>query len=270
MKISYYRSGHTKIEFQEEELIASIDEITYPSLSLKGPFFIPPRSLVVVDVKSGVTSDNIGQLFEVVPDTELQLEFPELQVLPMLHRVDSLTEDIIPCILVNLGDQDVWLKKEQMVAQLTNSQIDVSELSTDTTYEMTEWDEGYQTGEEDSTPSPMTPKQTSFITSPTDVEGHRKAKLKDVQVSDEDQAQFQSLCEEFQDVFSSNSQDIGGTPLIKMDIDTGISPPTCQRPYTLPLNHAKWVKKELHILESAGVIVRNVSPWASPIVVVPK
>ena len=72
-----------------------------------------------------------------------------------------------------------------MVAQLAYSQIDISELSTDTAYEMTEWDEGYQTGEEDSTPSPMTPEQTSSMTSPTDVEGHRKAKLKDIQVSDE-------------------------------------------------------------------------------------
>ena len=80
---------------------------------------------------------------------------------------------------------------------------------------MAEWDEGYQTGEEDSTPSPVAPEQTSFITSPADVEGHRKAKLKDVQVSDEDQAQFRSLCEEFQDVFSSDSQDIGKLPLSK-------------------------------------------------------
>ena len=209
-----------------------------------------------MDVKSGVTSDNIGQLFEVVPDAELQLEFSKLQVLPMLHRVDSLMEDIIPCVLVKLGDQDVWLRKGQMVAQLANSQIDISELSTDTTYEMAEWDEGYQTGEEDSTSSPMTPEQTSFITSPADIEGYRKAKLKDVQVSDEDQAQFWSLCEEFLDVFSSDSQDIGKTPLIKMDVDTGNSPPICQRPYTLPLKHANWVKKELHILESVGVIVR--------------
>ena len=50
----------------------------------------------------------------------------------------------------------------------------------------------------------------------------------------------------------------------------GTSPPICQRPYTLPLKHAEWVKKELHILESAGVIVRSVSPWASPILVVQK
>ena len=150
------------------------------------------------------------------------------------------------------------------------SQIDIRELSTDTTSEMAGWDKGYQTGEEDPTTSPVTPEQTSFITSPTDVEGHRKAKLKDVQVSDEDQVQFRSLCEEFQDVFSSDSQDIGKTPLIKMDIDTGTSPPICQRPYTLPLKHAEWVKWELHILESASVIVRSVSPWVSPIVVVPK
>ena len=55
-----------------------------------------------------------------------------------------------------------------------------------------------------------------------------------------------------------------------MDIDTGDSPPLCQRPYNLPLKHREWVQKELETLERAGVIVRSISPWASPIVVVPK
>ena len=55
-----------------------------------------------------------------------------------------------------------------------------------------------------------------------------------------------------------------------MEIDTGDSPPFTQKPYTLPLKHATWVQKELEILEKAGVIVRSVSPWASPIVIVPK
>ena len=36
------------------------------------------------------------------------------------------------------------------------------------------------------------------------------------------------------------------------------------------LKHVEWVKKELNILEAAGIIVRSVSPWASPIVIVPK
>ena len=74
----------------------------------------------------------------------------------------------------------------------------------------------------------------------------------------------------FKDIFLVDSGDIGKTPLVEMEIDTGDSPPITQKPYTLPLKHAEWVQKELEILEKAGVIVRSVSPWASPIVVVPK
>ena len=81
---------------------------------------------------------------------------------------------------------------------------------------------------------------------------------------------FKGLCNEFKDIFSIDSSDIGKTPLIEMEIDTGDSLPITQKPYTLPLKHATWVQKELEILEKAGVIVRSVSPWASPIVIVPK
>ena len=82
--------------------------------------------------------------------------------------------------------------------------------------------------------------------------------------------QFKLLCKEFEDIFSKDSTDIGKTPLITMDIATGNSPPVCQKPYNLPLKHREWVQKELETLEKAGVIVRSISPWASPIVVVPK
>ena len=111
---------------------------------------------------------------------------------------------------------------------------------------------------------------SDFITSPADVAGPRKADLQDFKVTAEETEVFTKLCDKYTDVFSDNSGDIGRTPLIKMDIDTGENPPVCQRPYTLPLKHAEWVKKELNILEAAGIIVRSVSPRASPIVVVPK
>ena len=58
--------------------------------------------------------------------------------------------------------------------------------------------------------------------------------------------------------------------MLEVEIDTGDSLPITQKPYTLPLKHTAWVQRELEILEKAGVIVRSVSPWASPIVVVPK
>ena len=55
-----------------------------------------------------------------------------------------------------------------------------------------------------------------------------------------------------------------------MDIDTGDSPPVSSRPYTLALKHHQWVQEEIETLECAGVITKSMSPWASPIVVVPK
>ena len=67
-----------------------------------------------------------------------------------------------------------------------------------------------------------------------------------------------------------NSEDIGQTNLITMHVDTGDNPPICQKPYTLPLKHYSWVQQEIETLECAGVIKKSISPWASPIVVVPK
>ena len=78
------------------------------------------------------------------------------------------------------------------------------------------------------------------------------------------------MCTEFEDIFSADSSDIRKTPSLEVEIDTGNSLPITQQPYTLPLKHTTWVQRELEILEKAGVIVRSVLPWASPIVIVPK
>ena len=43
-----------------------------------------------------------------------------------------------------------------------------------------------------------------------------------------------------------------------------------QRPYGLALKHVQWVQEEIETLEKAGVITKSISPWASPIVIVPK
>ena len=55
-----------------------------------------------------------------------------------------------------------------------------------------------------------------------------------------------------------------------MEIDTGDHPPITQRPYSLALKHVEWVPEEIEKLEQARVITRSMSPWASPIVIVPK
>ena len=112
--------------------------------------------------------------------------------------------------------------------------------------------------------------EKKFITSPADFDTHRKVKLQDAEVLDKYKIEFKKLCEEYNDIFSKDSSDIEKTPLITMEIETGDIPPVCQRIYNLPLKHIDWVQKELNMLEKAGVITRSVSPWASPIVIVPK
>ena len=66
---------------------------------------------------------------------------------------------------------------------------------------------------------PEIPRNTAFICSPVDIPGHCKVHLQDKEI-------------------------ISRTKLVKMDIDTGDSPPLSSRPYTLPLKHYEWVQRE--------------------------
>ena len=109
-----------------------------------------------------------------------------------------------------------------------------------------------------------------FITSLVDIDPREPIKLRDAEVTPEHRKAFEDLCSEFETIFSKDSADLGKTPLLKMDIPTGDNPPITQRPYTLALKHVQWVQEEIEILEKAGIIAKSVSPWASPIVIVPK
>ena len=117
---------------------------------------------------------------------------------------------------------------------------------------------------------PEIPSNTAFICSPADVPGHYKVHLQDREISADVHQRFEEPCEEYGEAFSKHNEDIGRTKLVKMDIDTGDSPPVSSRPYTLPLKHYEWVQREIESLKQARVIKKSMSNWASPIVVVPK
>ena len=93
------------------------------------------------------------------------------------------------------------------------------------------------------------PPKSDFLCSPAEVSAHRKVKLKSKPISEDTAHRFEELCERFPEVFSKNSEDIGRTNLITMDIDTGDHPPICQKPYMLALKHYEWVQKEVEQLE---------------------
>ena len=112
--------------------------------------------------------------------------------------------------------------------------------------------------------------QTDFLISPGDIYPNKKVKLEDADITADTRNRFEDLCKRHDGAFSKNNKDIGRTTLIEMEIDTGDNLPVAQNPYTLPLKHHEWVRKEIETLEKAGVIERSLSPWASPVIVVPK
>ena len=57
--------------------------------------------------------------------------------------------------------------------------------------------------------------EKKFITSPADIEVHRKVELQDADITDEQQKAFKDLCEEFIDIFSTDSGDIGKNTFVR-------------------------------------------------------
>ena len=157
--------GKCILDYQQHELIASIDVEDKHQLNMTHFVTLPGRTLAIICVYNTLVLDQSGYIYEIEPSSHLYEKYPNLCVIPMIHNVDIHKTKNVPLV---------------------------------------------------------------------------------------------------------DSGDIGKTPLLEVEIDTADSLPITQKPYTLPLKHAAWVQRELEILEKAGVIKRSVSPWASPIVVVPK
>ena len=262
--IGWSQSGKFELQFKKEMLIESIDTyLSGPILETRTVVEIQPRTLAVLNAKVDLKKTIQGLIYDVKPNTLLSDQYPDLVTIPMLHYVEGSEASCIPLIMINLTHDSVYLPKGETLGHLEPTTISVDELTTDIPDKIESLEEKLQLNNEEVI-------EKKFITSPADVERHRRIVLQDAEVPRKDKQEFLTLCEEYDDIFSKGSSDIGKTPLITMEIDTGDSPPVCQRPYNLPLKHTEWVKKELEMLEEAGIISRSVSPWASPIVIVPK
>ena len=232
---------------------------------------IPGRTLAVVCVYNNLVPNQSGYIYEIEPSSTLYEKYPNICVIPMIHNVDVHKTENVPLVIINLSSDDIYLSKGETMGFMQIQSLDISEIMTETSTEPSpiifEDDDKEVLNKQEKI---KIQEEKRFITSPANIEVHRKVELQDADITEEQQNAFKDLCTEFNDIFSTDSGDIGKTPLLEVEIDTGDSLPITQKPYTLPLKHTTWVQRELEILEKAGVIVRSISPWASPIVVVPK
>ena len=274
VSVRYLENGKCILDYKQQELIAFLSVENKAQLSLANSMTLAGRTLAVVYTNNNLKPEQSRQMYEIKPNYVLTEEYPNLYIIPMMHNVDVHKTENVPLVVINFLTDSVYLLKGEIMDFMQNQSLDISEIVTETSTEpsplLLEENDDIEGLKEKKRKILSENREKKFITSPADIEVHRKVELQDADITEAQGNAFKDVCNEFKDIFSIASNDIGKTPLIEMEIDTGNSPPITQKAYTLPLKHATWVQKELEILEKAGVIVKNVSPWASPIGILPK
>ena len=272
--IIWTKQGSRKMIDDNNMVIMEVHEQTKDvPLSLANSIRIPPNSVVVAAVECNCP---LQPHMDIRGDTGFLRDYPNIHVARTYINTpdDSATLNCIPFSFTNLSMHSQYLGKDKVVgfAQPTTEEVEVHELADyDEIKEMMRGPRNHVPRKKQAQYKlPAIPLDNAFLTSPADVPGPRKVDLQDADIKPTTRSAFDELCERYPKVFSQGNEDIGRTQLITMDIDTGDSPPVSSRPYTLALKHHQWVQEEIETLERAGVITKNMSPWASPIVVVPK
>ena len=212
---------------------------------------LPGRTLAIVCVYNNVGLDQSGCVYEIEPSFHLCEKYPNLCVIPMIHNMDVHKTENVPLVVINLSSDEICLSKGETMGFMQSQALDISEIMTETStepspviFEDDEKEVLYEQEEEVNKEN----LEEKFVTSLADIEVHRKVEFQDAEITEAQQNAFKDLCTEFNDIFSTDSGDIGKTPLLEVEIDTGDSLPIIQKPYTLPLKHTAWVQRELEIL----------------------
>ena len=223
--VRYSDDGKCILNCHQEELIATLDITSNPHLRTTTSVLLPGRTLAVIHVNSNLVPEQSGQIYEIEPNMMLSEKYPNVYIMPMIHNVDTFLTESVPLVLINFSVDDISISKGEIIDFLQNQSLDISEIRAETSTE----------------PFPLIMKEDNvtevlqeqgekkFITSPADIDVHQKVELQDAEVSEEHQNAFKKLCNEFKDIFSVDSSDIGKTPLVEMEIDTGDSPPITQK-----------------------------------------
>ena len=264
---------------QNDEVIAETTEYQTPSrssVSLKRNIKVPPQSCAVVDININTIEET---KVEVIPDQLWLSANPNICTYPMIADLkDREQNTVTPFVIVNFCHHEHLHLPEDHIVAFAEKDCNDGEILEICTIEQLEKDLPRNWIPERKCQEKMSEffensfmkKDDDFLKSPAEAPVHRKVLLKDKNTLPKTRQAFDELCQKFKDIISKNSGDIGKTMFVEMEIDTGNHPPIASKPYTLPLKHYEWVEREIETLEKAGIIERSISPWASPVVIVPK
>ena len=149
---------------------------------------IPRRTLAIVCVYNNLDPNQSGSLYEIEPYDMLIEKYPNLCVIPMIHNVDIHRTDHLPLVVINFASDDINLSKGETMGFMQIQSIEISEIMTETSTEPSSIIYEDDDREILNNPEGEAGKESvekKFITSPADIEVHRKVELQDADITDE-------------------------------------------------------------------------------------
>ena len=180
-----------------------------------------------------------GQDFQISTVSRgMMAEQPELTISDAVVKLERYND--IPVMILNTANKTQRIRKGTVIARLeTMKGCQVNSID--------------QNGEEKHTPT----FEDSIRT--------------ELQCPQEYTKKIADLCRRNRDCFAMSDSELGRTQTVKMDIDTGDSPPVRVRPYRTPLQDRPVIEEAINDMMRAGVISRSPnSEYSSPMILVKK
>ena len=121
-------------------------------------------------------------------------------------------QNIYLWVVINFASDDIYLLKGETMGFMQIQSLEISEIMTETSTEpssIINEDDDKEVLDMQEGEFKKENVEKKFITSPADIEIHRKVKLQDADITDDQRKAFKDLCTEFSDIFSTDSGDIG-------------------------------------------------------------
>ena len=131
--IGWSPTGKFQLDLHQQVLVKSV------KVYMSGTYFAnqtmyyhTPRSLMVLNAKATIDKHMEGGLHKVVPKFLLSDEYPELVLIPTVHDVEITKIECIPYILLNLSEEEIFLRKGEILRHLEKEDITIEEVTTET------------------------------------------------------------------------------------------------------------------------------------------
>ena len=186
--VHYAADGKCILDYQQQELVASIDIEDKPKLNITHSVTIPGRTLAIVCMYNNLDPNQSGSLYEIEPCDVLNEKYPDLCIIPMIHSVDEHRTEHLPLVVINFASDDIYLSKGETMGFMQIQSLEISEIMTETSTEPSSIiyeDDNKEVLNMQEGELEKENVEKKFITSPADIEVHRKVELQDADIMDE-------------------------------------------------------------------------------------